>query len=453
MKNTLKRVLALVLMMTVIITAAGCTQQQGKGDTTVTTTGNTANDYTKSLKILAIGNSFSVDGMQYLWNICKSGGIENVVLGNLYIGGCTLDTHWSNISEEKGAYTYYKNTQGAWLSDNDTSVQTAIKDEQWDIITVQQASGSSGKADTYTHLSDILNFVKANKPKNDTKIMWHMTWAYQGDSSHGEFSKYDSNQLTMYKAITDTVKSSVLPQKDIVGVIPSGTAIQNLRSSYIGDTITRDGYHLSYNYGRYTAALTWFTAITGISCSEVHWVPSDHIDIAQDFEVIRESVAGAIKTPYEVTKSKYDTKPSEKTDADLIEGLGLDINNFTLLNWNPVVGSFYDSTKGITRFDLENSEDGTPLFYVSSDVLKKADLPAGSVIIQDYGYQYVADAWESETYVAATRPAAVYDRAKLVTDQWWGKNTMCAISLSYIGSDTFVDESDSEHLRIYVPKK
>ena len=52
----------------------------------------------KSIKILAVGNSFSVDAMQYLWNVMNSAGYTDITLGNLYIGGCSLDTHWSNIS-------------------------------------------------------------------------------------------------------------------------------------------------------------------------------------------------------------------------------------------------------------------------------------------------------------------------------------------------------------------
>ena len=63
----------------------------------------------KSIKILAIGNSFSVDATEYLWNMLDDAGIEEVIVGNLYIGGCSLDTHWSNMSNNKNAYTFYYN--------------------------------------------------------------------------------------------------------------------------------------------------------------------------------------------------------------------------------------------------------------------------------------------------------------------------------------------------------
>ena len=47
----------------------------------------------KSVKILAIGNSFSKDAMEHLYTVLKAEGVEEILLGNLYIGGCTLDKH------------------------------------------------------------------------------------------------------------------------------------------------------------------------------------------------------------------------------------------------------------------------------------------------------------------------------------------------------------------------
>ena len=103
--------------------------------------GNTGEDTTKgdSLKILAIGNSFSVDAMEYLWDICKDAGYKNVKLGNLYIGGCSLNTHWSNIQSGSNAYTFYQNSTGVWTSKT-SSIAYALSSEDWDIVTVQQAS-------------------------------------------------------------------------------------------------------------------------------------------------------------------------------------------------------------------------------------------------------------------------------------------------------------------------
>ena len=60
-------------------------------------------------KILAIGNSFSVDAMQHLWEILIAEGYTDFVLGNLYIGGCSIDTHKSHIDKGDVAYTFFTN--------------------------------------------------------------------------------------------------------------------------------------------------------------------------------------------------------------------------------------------------------------------------------------------------------------------------------------------------------
>ena len=85
----------------------------------------------KTLKVLAIGNSFSVDSMTYLYDIAKAEGVEEIILGNLYIGGCSLQTHASNASSGSASYKYYKNTTGEWTETPSVSMWTALKDEEW----------------------------------------------------------------------------------------------------------------------------------------------------------------------------------------------------------------------------------------------------------------------------------------------------------------------------------
>ncbi|MBP5216814.1 MAG: DUF3795 domain-containing protein [Bacilli bacterium] len=55
------------------------------------------------LKILFLGNSFSDDTVQWMPDIAEALGIP-VKVENLYIGGCSLQTHLENIQEDKPAY-------------------------------------------------------------------------------------------------------------------------------------------------------------------------------------------------------------------------------------------------------------------------------------------------------------------------------------------------------------
>ena len=137
----------------------------------------------KTLKILAIGNSFSTDCMQYLYDIAKSGGVEEIVLGNLYYGGCSLAQHLGFAKSDSPSYTYYKNTSGKWESTKSYKMSAAIADEKWDYISFQQTSKTCGLVSSYGKtLTELLDIVEAKAP--DAKFIWNMTWAYQQDSTH-----------------------------------------------------------------------------------------------------------------------------------------------------------------------------------------------------------------------------------------------------------------------------
>jgi hypothetical protein len=282
--------------------------RDGKIDYTCTKCGEPDSEIipaTKTVRVLALGNSFTVDGMHYLWDLCKDGGAETVILGNLYIGNCTLDKHWGNISGNKAAYKFYKNTDGNWTTTENYRVLDAIKEEDWDLFVFHQAGAGVGFVNTFANFDHIISFFNQNKTNPDAKMMWHLTWAYQGNSKQEAFAKYDYDQMKMYTAATTVVKEHIAPKETISGVIPTGTAIQNLRTSHFGDTVTRDTYHLSYNYGRYTAALTWYAALTGGDVDAIDWIPKQYPGVKSFLPLFKECVNNAMKEPYQITQSSF----------------------------------------------------------------------------------------------------------------------------------------------------
>ena len=259
-------------------------------------------DYSKSLRILAIGNSFSEDAMTYLGEIAANFGLEDFVIAYLYIGGATLETHWTTVSNGTSSYRYEKNVDNTWENKGNKSLLIGLLDEEWDIVTLQQGSGSSGLTDTFQpYLDDLLGYINDNK-LTDTTFMWHQTWAYAQSSTHSEFYKYDNDQMTMYNAIMDASKNFISNDSRFRQVIPAGTVIQNMRTSSLGDTLNRDGYHLS-TLGRYATALMWFKTITGFSIDDITYKPN----VVTDEQVIiaKEAVNNAYMQMYEVTESQY----------------------------------------------------------------------------------------------------------------------------------------------------
>ncbi|HCE47879.1 MAG TPA: DUF4886 domain-containing protein [Prevotellaceae bacterium] len=211
------------------------------------------------LKVLAIGNSFSEDAVeQYLYELAAAQG-DSLVIGNAYIGGCSIDRHWNNAQSGKADYEYRKVVGGVRYNRKKVTLKEIICDECWDIITFQQASHYSGKPETYVNLGKLCDYVRKEALNPKVRFAFHMTWAYSKDSDHGAFKDYGNNQMKMYHAICQSVKA--VPQYGIKKIIPTGIAIQNAREA-IGDKLTRDGYHLERTVGRYTAACTWCQFLT-----------------------------------------------------------------------------------------------------------------------------------------------------------------------------------------------
>ena len=226
-----------------------------------------------TLRILAIGNSFSHDSVeQYLWELFDAEGIP-VVIGNLYIGGCTLERHFRNSVGDIPDYRYRKIVDGVRTEYPDYTLDKGLSDEDWDVVTLQQASGVSGLYESYRpYMDGLLHYVKA-RTRTDVKLYWHQTWAYSADSDHPEFPNYGNDQQKMYKAIMAASRRAV-DEGGFYGVIPSGTAIQNGRKTDLGDTFNRDGYHLELTFGRYTAACTWFETLSGRRVVGNPWHPA-----------------------------------------------------------------------------------------------------------------------------------------------------------------------------------
>lgn len=210
------------------------------------------------VKILAIGNSFSQNATELLQLFNNE-----LFVRNLYIGGCSLAMHCDNIKGNVKAYDYQEN--GAKLYPFQISIKDALLLEKWDYITVQQVSGYSGKIESYyPYIEELIKYVKKY---SDAEIVLHQTWAYDNYSTHPHFKLYDSDRKVMYGQIAETTRK--VAEKEKLRTIPVGEAIEKLRAVDLfvpengGLSLTCDGFHLSENYGRFSAAAVWLKFFTG----------------------------------------------------------------------------------------------------------------------------------------------------------------------------------------------
>ena len=390
-----------------------------------------------TLSLLAIGNSFSVDGLQYFWNIARSLGISKVVLGNLYIGGCSLATHYTNAKNDSASYTYYYNDNGTWKTTSSYKMSTALKARSWDYVSMQQNSGNSGLESTYnSNLTNLITYVKGKLTNSKTKLVWHMTWAYQKDSTHSSFANYDKNQTTMYNGIVTAVTNKILTNSNFDRVIPNGTAVQNMRSSYVGDTLTRDGYHMSYDQGRFLVALMFVKSITGLDVAKNTYRPSGVSDTYAYVAV--NAVNKAYSTPLKISKSVYNgNNPS---------------SGYIQIQPKLTKGGFWHSTSA--EYNTVHTTASNSSQYFCTPRMKKAELPVGTIILVKSGWKYRPEGWVTDAK-QSSRPDPTTDKLVVVTENWWSNFTLRAFNISKTDGSSITSLSAADILsnfRIFVPE-
>ena len=240
------------------------------------------------MKLLSIGNSFSQDAHKWLHKLAEKNGVDLKTV-NLYIGGCSLETHWTNVEQNN---EYYDLEINGGEATRKIAIKEALEMDDWDIITVQQVSGFSGLAETYEpYLSKLVEVIRKTVP--NAKLYFHQTWAYETDSVHGDFVRYNNDQQEMFDRIIKT--SEKIAGSIDAKIIPVGRVIQHLRENIAefdykngGLSLCRDGFHLSLDYGRFAAAATWLKTITGVDVSVTEFEDFDTEILKKIIKVVNE---------------------------------------------------------------------------------------------------------------------------------------------------------------------
>ena len=239
------------------------------------------------MKILSIGNSFSQDAQRYLHQIAKKDGFD-LATANLYIGGCSLRTHYINARENKADYELEYNSYNTGVK---VSIKQALTSVDWDIVTLQQASHYSPQQKTYfPYIEELAKFVKIYCP--NAKLFIHETWAYEEGSDRLKYYvAYDTAQEMLRDLKDAYALSANVIQAD--GIIPCGTAMMNAVS--MGMPVHRDTFHASYGAGRYLLALTWYKTLTGKDISSNDFDAFDEPVSAEQRKIVIDAVNLATK--------------------------------------------------------------------------------------------------------------------------------------------------------------
>jgi len=270
----------------------------------------------KDLKVLMIGNSFSVCVGTDLHQIVRSCSKHRLELTSAYIGGCTFDRHAANLNKAEADPKFKPYKVMLWDSAvrgskslGNLSVNELLKNNSYDIITIQQGSIQSWNYKTFQpHADELTAYIRKYQPK--AEIVIQQTWSYNKKSArllpHSKASlKFDSDGMyTRLKAAY-----AELAKKYNLRVIPTGDAVQNYRKyvaekyksdeipeePHIADVVgSRHGDYIHLNQaGRYLQACLWFGFLFGEDIEKITYVPKN---IKSDqAEILRKCASDALK--------------------------------------------------------------------------------------------------------------------------------------------------------------
>lgn len=248
-----------------------------------------------TLKILFIGNSFTQDAVNLLPGIIQGAGIGTIELGLMYWGGSIIQQHYDEYSTNNTNFVFYRkptSVNGTWLQYRGYTLEEAVKEHDWDIITIQEHTGRTESwiwdAQEKNAIEGLVGKILESQSPAVPEIYYIMTQAYHDmDKSYDTRGRFASDTehfsyiVAQGKKIRDEISS-------ISGIIPTGTVLQNLRTSSMDNPmgLTRDGYHMDYGFSRYAAA-----------CAVYEMLIMEHSGHRLEDNSFRYSETGTGKTP------------------------------------------------------------------------------------------------------------------------------------------------------------
>ncbi|MBO7147877.1 MAG: DUF4886 domain-containing protein [Lentisphaeria bacterium] len=265
----------------------------------------------KEMKVLMIGNSFSVCVGKELPNIVNSVPDHKLELTSAYIGGCPLDRHSQNLLKAEKDPSFKPYHIKIWKSENPkqektflANVNMLLKENRYDVITIQQGSQKSWNYATYQPFAEqLISYIRQHQPH--AEIVIQQTWAYRNDHAFiqpNPKAKWKFDQNGMHERIREAYQKLAAAHQ--LRVIPMGEAVFYFRKyspvkyrsevtqypalpSSDGDVVgkawwakkdgkyslRKDCIHLNKE-GNYLQACLWFSFLYDEPVTKIKYVPA-----------------------------------------------------------------------------------------------------------------------------------------------------------------------------------
>ena len=363
----------------------------------------------KPLKVLMIGNSFSICNLWQMPQVAESMG-KKLDLASLYIGGCSLKRHWRNVEAAATnatfkPYRFDRIAEGKRVVEKGAAnIPDALALDKWDVVTLQQASHFSWDPATYHPWGDNL-VAKIRELAPQAKIVVQETWSYPPWDRR--LKKFGFDQLEMYARLRDAY--AAFAAKYGFDVIPVGTAAEFAPDR--NTLFTKPDFHFNRT-GEYLQGLVWTAKLFGADVRKCAYRPS-WLDAARADE-LKAAAMDAVSGARRICRAFRDARVT-RGNTNILRIQPIDEASWV---WHPDIGELKEGTtdfwagarlgniadaglailKFRRAFDVADG-DGTLVFDVSAD--ERFVLFLDGEFVARGPNRGTVENWQYQTYVAA----------------------------------------------------
>ncbi len=220
------------------------------------------------MKALIIGNDFTSQMITYLPALAKAGKKE-LLLSNLEIKNCSVESHYRNYTDENEIYTYETYLPGITdpMRPDGIALHEAVEDDEWDMIFFCQNIALSGIKESYNpYLAELAAYCKLMIPNVCTALI--EPWSYESGCGKKAFKDaYKSDSDGMYERIHKCcAEAAATAETD--RIITLGGAFQAVRDSGFPVSLTTDGENAS-EAGKYLSSCVLYNEMFSQSAADV----------------------------------------------------------------------------------------------------------------------------------------------------------------------------------------
>jgi hypothetical protein len=343
----------------------------------------------ESLKVLMIGNSFSICTLKEMPSIAKSMNLK-LDLASLYIGGCSLKRHWNNVVASTNAafkpYRFDRTADGVEIKTRKVSnIPAALAMDKWDIVTIQQVSSDSWNLDSFYPYGDLL-VEKIRELAPQAKIVVQETWSYPPWNKR--LKKFGFDHIEMYTRLKKAYAS--FAKKHSFDVIPVGTAAEFV--DVRDELFTKPDFHFN-GQGMYLQGLVWTAKLFGVDVRKCEYKP-EWLG-AERAKVLREAAMDAVEGGEKVRRAFRDARVT-RGNTNILKVQPIDDASWV---WMPDVSS--DDKICFLKFRNEfevTEENATFTFDISAD--ERFVLYLDGKFVARGPNRGTVENWQYQTYVA-----------------------------------------------------